>query len=110
MFQTKPLEHGWKMTVATPKPITCNRCLRVAFRRPSGLHRVSGLRQASATVTLQEDTLERVKRGRKVEDLGWEKNYKKINYMFSPCFGPSPTVCFFLGTFGPEFGAKNECS
>lgn len=43
-----------------------------------------------------------------MKDLGWEKNYKKINCKFSPCFGLSPTVSFFLGTFGPEFGAKND--
>lgn len=44
-----------------------------------------------------------------MEDLGWEKNYKKINYKFSPCFGPRPTVCFFLRTLGPESGAKKMC-
>jgi len=70
MIQTKPLEHCWEVSVVAPKPITHNRCLRVTFRRPSGSCRgllpvVSGLYQASATVTLQEDTLERVKWGRK---------------------------------------------
>lgn len=70
MFQIKPLEHCWKVAVVTLKQITHNRCLRVAFRRPSGSQRerlpvVSGLHQASATVTLQKDTLERVKQSRK---------------------------------------------